>query len=67
MLLKKLGRLALNKCPGVRPISIIGEFSRKSLGKVMPLVTCMDVEEVCEIEQLCSGLKAGIKGLIHGM
>ena len=33
----------------------------------MPLVTCMDVEEVCEIEQLCSGLKAGIKGLIHGM
>ena len=37
------------------------------LGKAMVLVTRVDVEEVCGVEQLCSGLKAGIEGTVRGM
>ena len=53
--------IALDKCPGIRPIGI-GEEPRRILGKVLALATRFEVEEACGVSQLCSGLNAGIEG-----
>ena len=56
--------IALDKSPGIRPISV-AETLRRIFGKVVCLLTREDTETVCEVSQLCAGLKCGIEGAIH--
>ena len=58
--------LALDKCPGVRPIGV-GEVLQRILCKVVAMATCADLEDVCSADQLCSGLQAGMEGAIHAV
>ena len=53
--------IALDKCPGICPIGI-GEQPRRIFSEVIAMVTCMDVEELCGVDQFCTGLKAGVEG-----
>ena len=58
--------IALDKCPGVRPIGV-GEALRHILCKVSTLATRTDLEDVCGIAQSCSGYWAGMEGAIHAV
>jgi hypothetical protein len=61
------GRLvALDKCPGVRPIGI-GETWRRLAAKATLLSSGREAKELCGIDQLCAGLEAGIEGGIHAI
>ena len=61
------GRLiALDKCPGVRPIGI-GECLRRIICKSVAEFTKIDLEETCSTDQLACGLKAGVGGAIHAL
>ena len=53
--------IALDKCPGVCPIGI-GEAFQWILCKVVALATHADLEDVCGVAYLCSGLRAGMEG-----
>ena len=58
--------IALDKCPGVRPIGI-GKTLRRIIGKAVCLATRLDVALACGSDQLCAGLQASIEGAIYGM
>lgn len=44
--------IALDKCPGIRPIGL-GEEPCRILGKVLALTTQYEVEDICCVSQLC--------------
>ena len=61
------GRLiALDQCPGVRPIGI-GECLRRITCKSVAEFTKIDLEETCSTDHLAYGLKAGVEGAIHAL
>uniref|UniRef100_A0A0G4FPG3 Uncharacterized protein n=1 Tax=Chromera velia CCMP2878 TaxID=1169474 RepID=A0A0G4FPG3_9ALVE len=65
------GRLvALDKCPGVRPVGIglgIGEALRRLIGKAVMTETREDLETLCDVDQLCSGLAGALEGGVYAM
>jgi hypothetical protein len=58
--------LAIDKCPGIRPIRI-GETWRRAIAKCILHVAGKEAKEACGIDQLCAGLESGIEGAIHAM
>jgi len=56
----------LNKCPGVHPIGI-GKALCQILGKVVAMITCLDIEKICSIDQLYSGLCSRLEGAIYAV
>ena len=45
----------------------IGESADRCFKKIMTIITGDEAMEACGSDQLCSGLKAGIEGAIHGI
>ena len=58
--------LALDKNPGVRPISI-GETSRCIIAKAVLQVVDKDVLDATDCLQLCAGQGAGCEAAVHAM
>ena len=58
--------VAMDKCPGVRPIGI-GEVVQRIIGKAIRTITSQDIQQVTGALQLCAGQQVGCKAAIHAM
>ena len=58
--------VALDKCPGVRPLGI-GEVWRRAIAKCVLVACGEDAKASCGSTQLCAGLEAGIEGAMHAV
>ena len=58
--------IALDKCPGVRPIAI-GETVRRIIGRAILSIIKASIMEAAGPKQLCAGQEAGCEAAIHAM
>ena len=58
--------IALDKCPGLRPIGI-GEVLRRIIGKSIVKCVKRDLQLLGGNAQMCIGQKSGIEHAIHGL
>ena len=58
--------MALDKCPGVRPLGI-GESYQRCIAKGALADSEMYAKAACGSAQLCAGLEAGIEGAIYAL
>ena len=58
--------IALDKCPGIRPIGI-GEVIWRITCKAIALVAKSDILEAVGVSQLCAGHESGCEAALHAM
>ena len=58
--------IALDKCPGVRPIGV-GETVRRIISKAILSIIGPDIQETAGAVQLCAGHEAGCEAAVHAM
>ena len=58
--------IAIDKCPGLRPVGV-GEILRRIAGKAVMQVTKEEVQEAVGALQLCAGHPTGVEAAIHAM
>jgi hypothetical protein len=58
--------IAIDKCPGMRPVGV-GEMARRIIGKAVMAVTGEKVRESVGALQLCAGHPVGVEAAIHAM
>ena len=58
--------IALDKCPGVRPIRI-GETARRILGKAIANALSDDIQSAAGPLQVCAGHQSGCEAAVHAM
>ena len=58
--------IAIDKCPGLRPVGV-GEMARRIIGKAVMAVTGEKVRESVGALQLCAGHPVGVESAIHAM
>ena len=58
--------IAIDKCPGLRPVGV-GEILRRIIGKAVMAVNGAKVQEAAGSLQLCAGQPVGVESAIHAM